>query len=139
MQEKQGNVLVFMSTVAGVNELVQAVCKALAHDPGCIVLGLYADMNDDEKARVTSFHDLSKFPQNRQKRLICVATDLAESGVTIPGRTATTNDPRVCAVPVNDLLSRADHVPAVVQPHFRPLQWCLQHKPCTVMLSEQVR
>ena len=102
MQEKQGNVLVFMSTVAGVNELVQAVRMALAHDPGCIVLGLYADMNDDEKARVTSFHDLSKFPQNRQKRLICVATDLAESGVTIPGRTATTNDPRVCAVPVND-------------------------------------
>ena len=96
MQEKQGNVLVFMSTVAGVNELVQAMRKALAHDPGCIVLGLYADMNDDEKARVTSFHDLSKFPQNRQKRLICVATDMAESGVTIPGGTCNTNDILPC-------------------------------------------
>ena len=79
--------LVFMSTAAGVNELVQAVHQALAHDATCSVLGLYADMNDDEIARVTGFHDLSKFPQNMKKRLLCVATDLAESGVTIPGRT----------------------------------------------------
>ena len=78
--------LVFMSTAAGVNELVQAVHQALAHDPACSVLGLYAGMNDDEITRVTGFHDLSRFPQNIKKRLICIATDLAESGVTIPGR-----------------------------------------------------
>ena len=88
LQEKQGDVLVFMSTAAAVNELVQAVQQALAHDPACSVLGLYADMNDDEIARVTGFHDLSKFPQNMKKRLICIATDIAESGVPIPGRTS---------------------------------------------------
>ena len=86
MQESKGNVLVFMSTVGGVNELVQALQLALAHDPGCNVLPLYAPLNDAETARVTSFGDLSMFPTNRGKRLICVATSIAEAGVTIPGK-----------------------------------------------------
>ena len=75
-----------MSTVGGVNELVQAVQLALSHDPKCSVLPLYAPLNDAEKARVTSFEDLSKFPGNRRKRLICVTTSIAEAGVTIPGK-----------------------------------------------------
>ena len=88
LQEKQGNLLVFTSTVASVHELVQTVHQAMAHDATCSILGLYADMNDAEMVRVTDFQDLSKFPQNRKKRLICIATDLAEAGLTIPGRSS---------------------------------------------------
>ena len=87
VQEKQGNLLVFMSTVGGVTELVQALQLALAHDSGCVVLGLYAALNDAEQAKVISFDDLSRFPQNRGKRMICVSTNMAEAGVTIPGKT----------------------------------------------------
>ena len=76
----------FMSTVGAVNELVQAVRLALSHDPNCSILPLHAPLNEAEKARVTSFDDLSKFPGNRGKRLICVATSIAEAGVTIPGK-----------------------------------------------------
>lgn len=85
-QEKQGNLLVFMSTVGGVNELVQALQLALSHDPGCSILPLYAPLNDAEKTKVTSFDDLRKFPSNSGKRLICVATNIAEAGITIPGK-----------------------------------------------------
>ena len=85
-QEKQGNLLVFMSTVGGVNELVHALQLALSHDPGCSILPLYASLNNNEKARVTSFYDPGKFPGNSGKRLICVATNIAEAGVTIPGK-----------------------------------------------------
>lgn len=77
--------LVFVSTAGGVNELVQALKLALAHDQGCCVLGLYKDLNADEQARATQFNDLARFPGNKCKRLICVATSLAEASATIPG------------------------------------------------------
>lgn len=86
LQEQSGNLLVFMSTVGGVSELVQALQLVLAHDTGCSILGLYAALNSDEQAKVTEFDNLSTYPENRGKRMICVATNLVEAGVTIPGK-----------------------------------------------------
>ena len=78
-----------MSTVGGVTELVRALQLALAHDSGCSILGLYAALNDVEQAKVTGFDVSSKFPSNIGKRMICVATNMAEAGVTIPGKVLT--------------------------------------------------
>ena len=89
VQVKQGNLLVFMSTTGGVNELTQAVQLAMVHDPSCSILPLYAALTEAEKTKVTSFGDLSKFPNNKGKRLICIATNIAEAGVTIPGKSIT--------------------------------------------------
>lgn len=75
-----------MSTVGGVNELVQALQLALSHDPECSILPLYAPLIDAEKIRVTSCSDPGMFPGNSGKRLICVATNIADAGITIPGK-----------------------------------------------------
>ncbi|KAK9797437.1 hypothetical protein WJX73_004192 [Symbiochloris irregularis] len=82
--EKTGNVLVFMSTVAEVTALVDKVATQMQHDQQCCVRPMYAKLDADGKEEVTAFGG----PQNKGKRLICVSTNVAEAGVTIPGITA---------------------------------------------------
>ena len=88
LQEKTGNVLVFVSTLAAVRQLVEDLSSMMKHDPECQVMGLYAALTEDERDEVVNFTDLSKYPQNKDKRLICVSTNVAEAGVTIKGETA---------------------------------------------------
>ena len=82
LHSKAGNLLVFVSTVHAVRQLVQDLTGMLKHDKACVVMGLYGAMNSNEREQVADF---SKFPQNKGKRLLCVATNVAEAGITIAG------------------------------------------------------
>ncbi|KAK9812983.1 hypothetical protein WJX72_006801 [[Myrmecia] bisecta] len=86
--EDQGNLLVFLGTIAAVNEMVSEVSRLLQHDKVVTVRPLYAALSDVEKEEVTAFSDLAKYPRNKGKRLICISINVAEAGVTIPGITA---------------------------------------------------
>ena len=86
IQEQQGNILIFVSSVGGVTDLVRQVETYLSHDPDCKVLSLYSALDAVERTQVTAFDDFDRFPGNRGKRLICVATNIAEGGIPIPGR-----------------------------------------------------
>lgn len=83
LQSKAGHVLVFVSTVGQVRQLVKDVAQMMSHDKACCVLGLYGAMNSGERAEVADF---SALPKNKGKRMICVATNVAEAGVTIAGQ-----------------------------------------------------
>lgn len=85
LQSKSGHLLVFVSTVGQVNQLVKDVTNTMQHDKTCQVLGLYGSMNSSERAEAADF---STFPKNAGKRMICVATNVAEAGVTIAGESA---------------------------------------------------
>ena len=82
LHSKAGNLLVFVSTVHAVRQLVSDLKGMLKHDKACVVMGLYGAMNSSEREQVADF---SKFPQNKGKRLLCVATNVAEAGITIAG------------------------------------------------------
>ena len=82
LQEKTGNVLVFMSTVKEVTDLVDNLASQMQHDPQCCVRSMFSALDANGKKEVTDF---DKLPQNKNKRLICVSTNVAEAGVTIPG------------------------------------------------------
>ena len=82
LQSKSGHMLVFVSTAGQVHQLVKDVTNTMQHDKACQVLGLYGSMNSSERAEVADF---STFPKNAGKRMICVAINVAEAGVTIAG------------------------------------------------------
>ena len=87
-KEKTGNLLVFLSTIRGCNDAVEATKKMLLHDKNVIVKPLYAALPMKEKERIEDFVDYRKFPNNKGKRLICYSTNVAEAGITIKGVTA---------------------------------------------------
>ena len=95
LKETAGNVLVFVSTVGAVTQLVHIVSEMMKHDMECVVLPMYAALNKAERDEATDFSDLQKNPQNQGKRMICVATNMAEAGVTIPGSQLLISD--ICA------------------------------------------
>ena len=86
LHSKAGHLLVFVSTVYAVRQLVKDLTGMMMHDKGCAVMGLYGAMNNTEREQVADF---SKFPKNQGKRLLCVATNVAEAGITIAGRHTT--------------------------------------------------
>lgn len=83
LHSKAGHLLVFVSTVHAVRQLVHDLTGMMKHDKACAVMGLYGAMNNTEREQVADF---SKFPKNQGKRLLCVATNVAEAGITIAGR-----------------------------------------------------
>ena len=82
---EEGNVLVFVSTVALVNDCVDALCELAAHDPATVVLPLHARLDEHERRAVEQFADAAAFPTNAGKRMVCFSTNVAEAGITIPG------------------------------------------------------
>lgn len=74
-----------MSTISQIIELVGLLEKMMKHNIECCVLPLYARLPDELRKDVTEFDNLNRTPGNEGKRLICVATNVAEAGVTIPG------------------------------------------------------
>jgi hypothetical protein len=87
-RKETGNVLVFLPTIAAVDEAVGQVQNEMRHDVNCVVKPLYAALDTWEKNEVEFFTDLKQYPDNEGKRLICFSTNVAEAGITIPGISA---------------------------------------------------
>ncbi len=87
-RKETGNVLIFLPTIAAVDDAVGQVQKEMRHDHSCIVKPLYAALDTWEKNEVEFFTDLKQYPDNEGKRLICFSTNVAEAGITIPGISA---------------------------------------------------
>lgn len=83
--EESGNVLVFVSTTRDVNQCVDILNGMTQHDTDIVVLPLFAALGTADRDKVENFASKS---QNRGKRLICISTNVAEAGITIPGVTA---------------------------------------------------
>ena len=97
--EKSGNVLIFLPTIRDVTEACEITQKQMKHDKNCIVRPLYAAVDEWEKDEITEFCDYDRFPDNKEKRLICFSTNVAEAGITIPGITAVVETGReICMV-----------------------------------------
>ena len=97
LHSKAGHLLVFVSTVHAVRRLVSDLTGMMKHDKDCVVMGLYGAMNNSEREQVADF---SKFPKNKGKRLLCVATNVAEAGITIAGMSPLLFPSLICATTV---------------------------------------
>ncbi|MBU0480691.1 MAG: ATP-dependent RNA helicase HrpA [Proteobacteria bacterium] len=79
-RDLSGDILVFMPTENDVRESVDLLRKALAHDPGvkreAVVLPLFGRLSGKDQNRI--FHPV-------RGRKIVVATNVAETSITVPG------------------------------------------------------
>ena len=83
------NILLFLPTISAVNKAVDAIEQKLCGvDPNVHVLPMYAALDKSEQDRAEKFTDLQLFPENKGKRMVCVSTNVAEAGITIPGLSA---------------------------------------------------
>lgn len=85
LNRESGNVLVFLPSVAGVQDATRELRSLLTHDPATVVLPLFAGLELSDRELVERFADRG---ENRGRRMVCFATNVAEAGITIPGVTA---------------------------------------------------
>ncbi|KJE90744.1 appr-1-p processing enzyme family protein [Capsaspora owczarzaki ATCC 30864] len=74
-----GNLLVFLPTMDDVNDAAGYMQSLLAHDTNVLIKPLHAKLGDDAKRELANFD-----AQQPGKRLVFLATDVAETGISLP-------------------------------------------------------
>ena len=103
VNHEEGNVLVFVSTTFQVDSLVTLTEALVKHRQDIVVRGLYAALPAGRRREIEDFVDLEQFPEHKGKQLVCYATNVAESGITIHGLSAVVETGRELQVTYDQL------------------------------------